>query len=162
MTISVVLSGSFLAYQYVNLISLCLVFSAVEIKKRKKVSNWLFLMRRLSSSSDVSAASEPEVKTSLFEQPLSAICSDGTLPGPIQVGARSPRTSCSFLWKVLGKPVAFSCWTCWGAVFRFFLTFGNGVPTWECSRENSHRGLHSRISCICQWAQVDGPSILLT
>ncbi|XP_065783811.1 T-cell activation Rho GTPase-activating protein isoform X1 [Muntiacus reevesi] len=56
----------------------------IEIKKRKKVSNWLFLMRRLSSSSDVSAASEPELKTSLFEQPLSAICSDNTLPGPIQ------------------------------------------------------------------------------
>nr|XP_020732025.1 T-cell activation Rho GTPase-activating protein isoform X1 [Odocoileus virginianus texanus] len=56
----------------------------IEIKKRKKVSNWLFLMRRLSSSSDVSAASEPELKTSLFEQPLSAICTDNTLPGPIQ------------------------------------------------------------------------------
>lgn len=56
----------------------------IEIKKRKKVSNWLFLMRRLSSSSDVSAASEPELKTSLFDQPLSAICSDNTLPGPIQ------------------------------------------------------------------------------
>ncbi|DAA25980.1 T-cell activation Rho GTPase-activating protein [Bos taurus] len=56
----------------------------IEIKKRKKVSNWLLLMRRLSSSSDVSAASEPELKTSLFDQPLSAICSDNTLPGPIQ------------------------------------------------------------------------------
>lgn len=52
--------------------------------------NWLFLMRRLSSSSDFSGASEPELRSSLFDQPLSAICSDNdTLPRPIQVGAHS-------------------------------------------------------------------------
>ncbi|XP_057595342.1 T-cell activation Rho GTPase-activating protein [Hippopotamus amphibius kiboko] len=57
----------------------------IEIKKRKKVLNWLFLMRRLSSSSDFSGASEPELKASLFDQPLSAVCSDNdTLPRPIQ------------------------------------------------------------------------------
>lgn len=77
-------------YQYLNLISLCLVFVAVEIKKRKKVLSWLFLLRRLSPSSDFSGASETELKTSLFAQPLSALCSDeDTLPRPIQVGARS-------------------------------------------------------------------------
>ncbi|XP_022416169.1 T-cell activation Rho GTPase-activating protein [Delphinapterus leucas] len=62
--------------------SLC---QLIEIKKRKKVLNWLFLMRRLSSSSDFSGASEPELRSSLFDQPLSAICSDNdTLPRPIQ------------------------------------------------------------------------------
>ncbi|XP_068407529.1 T-cell activation Rho GTPase-activating protein isoform X1 [Eschrichtius robustus] len=62
--------------------SLC---QLIEIKKRKKVLNWLFLMRRLSSSSDFSGASEPELKSSLFDQPLSAICSDNdTPPRPIQ------------------------------------------------------------------------------
>ncbi|XP_031312487.1 T-cell activation Rho GTPase-activating protein [Camelus dromedarius] len=57
----------------------------IEIKKRKKVLSWLFLMRRLSSSSDFPGASEPELKASLFDQPLSAICSNNdTLPRPIQ------------------------------------------------------------------------------
>ncbi|XP_045044886.2 T-cell activation Rho GTPase-activating protein isoform X2 [Desmodus rotundus] len=57
----------------------------IEVKKRKKVLSWPFLMRRLSPSSDFSGASEPELKTSLFDQPLSVICSDDdTLPRPIQ------------------------------------------------------------------------------
>ncbi|KAM9665917.1 T-cell activation Rho GTPase-activating protein isoform 1-T2 [Trichechus inunguis] len=57
----------------------------IEIKKRKKVLPWPFLMRRLSSSSDFSGALEPELKASLFDQPLSAICGeDDTLPRPIQ------------------------------------------------------------------------------
>ncbi|XP_047625778.1 T-cell activation Rho GTPase-activating protein isoform X3 [Phacochoerus africanus] len=57
----------------------------IEIKKRKKVLSWLFLLRRLSPSSDFSGASETELKTSLFAQPLSALCSDeDTLPRPIQ------------------------------------------------------------------------------
>ncbi|KAM5325497.1 T-cell activation Rho GTPase-activating protein isoform 2-T2 [Glossophaga mutica] len=57
----------------------------IEVKKRKKVLSWPFLMRRLSPSSDFSGASEPELKTSLFDQPLSIICGDdNTLPRPIQ------------------------------------------------------------------------------
>lgn len=62
---------------------------AVEIKKRKKVLSWPFLMRRLSPPSDFSGASEPELKASLFDQPLSIICGDDdALPRPIQVGVR--------------------------------------------------------------------------
>ncbi|XP_036270873.1 T-cell activation Rho GTPase-activating protein isoform X2 [Pipistrellus kuhlii] len=57
----------------------------IEIKKRKKVLSWPFLMRRLSPPSDFSGASEPELKASLFDQPLSIICGDDdTLPRPIQ------------------------------------------------------------------------------
>ncbi|XP_066227804.1 T-cell activation Rho GTPase-activating protein [Saccopteryx leptura] len=57
----------------------------IEIKKRKKVLSWPFLMRKLSPSSEFSGASEPELKTSLFDQPLSIICGDDdTLPRPIQ------------------------------------------------------------------------------
>ncbi|XP_027959090.1 T-cell activation Rho GTPase-activating protein [Eumetopias jubatus] len=57
----------------------------IEIKKRKKVLSWPFLMRRLSAVSDFSGASEPELKTSLFDQPLSIICGeDDMLPRPIQ------------------------------------------------------------------------------
>ncbi|XP_036913250.1 T-cell activation Rho GTPase-activating protein [Sturnira hondurensis] len=57
----------------------------LEVKKRKKVISWPFLMRRLSPSSDFSGASEPELKTSLFDQPLSIVCGDDdTLPRPIQ------------------------------------------------------------------------------
>lgn len=60
---------------------------AVEIKKRKKVLSWPSLMKRLSPLSDFSGASETELKTSLFDQPLSVICGDDdTLPRPIQVG----------------------------------------------------------------------------
>lgn len=56
-----------------------------EIKKRKKVLSWPSLMKRLSTLSDFSGASETELKTSLFDQPLSIICGDdGTLPKPIQ------------------------------------------------------------------------------
>ncbi|XP_062953599.1 T-cell activation Rho GTPase-activating protein isoform X2 [Cynocephalus volans] len=57
----------------------------VEVKKRKKVLSWPFLMRRLSPSSDFSGALEPELKVSLFDQPLSIICGENdTLPRPIQ------------------------------------------------------------------------------
>ncbi|XP_004674222.1 PREDICTED: T-cell activation Rho GTPase-activating protein [Condylura cristata] len=45
----------------------------IEIKKRKKVLSWPFLMRRL-----------PQLKASLFDQPLSVLCDDDTLPRPIQ------------------------------------------------------------------------------
>ncbi|XP_054992726.1 T-cell activation Rho GTPase-activating protein [Sorex araneus] len=57
----------------------------IEVKKRKKGLSWPSLMRRLSHLSDFSGASEPELKTSLFDQPLSIICGDNdTLPRPIQ------------------------------------------------------------------------------
>ncbi|KAM7135007.1 T-cell activation Rho GTPase-activating protein isoform 1-T1 [Molossus nigricans] len=57
----------------------------IEIKKRKKVLSWPFLMRKISPSSDFPGASEPELKASLFDQPLSIICGDDdTLPRPIQ------------------------------------------------------------------------------
>ncbi|KAM8791928.1 T-cell activation Rho GTPase-activating protein [Rhynchonycteris naso] len=57
----------------------------IEIKKRKKVLSWPFLMRKLSPSSEFSGVSEPVLKTSLFDQPLSIICGDDdTLPRPIQ------------------------------------------------------------------------------
>ncbi|XP_045400624.1 T-cell activation Rho GTPase-activating protein isoform X2 [Lemur catta] len=57
----------------------------IEVKKRKKVLSWPFLMRRLSPSSDFSGALEPELKASLFDQPLSIICGENdTLPRPIQ------------------------------------------------------------------------------
>lgn len=49
--------------------------------------SWPFLMRRLSPVSDFPGASEPELKTPLFDQPLSIICGeDDILPRPIQVG----------------------------------------------------------------------------
>ncbi|XP_020034900.1 T-cell activation Rho GTPase-activating protein [Castor canadensis] len=57
----------------------------IEIKKRKKVLSWPFLMKRLSPSSDFSGSLEPELKVSLFDQPLSIICGENdTLPRPIQ------------------------------------------------------------------------------
>ncbi|KAM5228762.1 T-cell activation Rho GTPase-activating protein [Ctenodactylus gundi] len=57
----------------------------IEVKKRKKGLPWPFVTRKLSPSSDLSGALEPELKASLFDQPLSVICSDsGTLPRPIQ------------------------------------------------------------------------------
>ncbi|XP_042796142.1 T-cell activation Rho GTPase-activating protein [Panthera leo] len=57
----------------------------IEIKKRKKVLSWPFLMRRPSPVSDFPGASEPELKTPLFDQPLSIICGeDDILPRPIQ------------------------------------------------------------------------------
>ncbi|XP_039108034.1 T-cell activation Rho GTPase-activating protein isoform X1 [Hyaena hyaena] len=56
-----------------------------EIKKRKTVLSWLFLMRRLFPVSGFPGASEPELKTPLFDQPLSIICGeDDILPRPIQ------------------------------------------------------------------------------
>uniref|UniRef100_A0A8C5W286 T-cell activation Rho GTPase-activating protein n=2 Tax=Microcebus murinus TaxID=30608 RepID=A0A8C5W286_MICMU len=57
----------------------------IEVKKRKKVLSWPFLMRRLSPSSDFSGALEPELKASLFDQPLAILCGENdTLPRPIQ------------------------------------------------------------------------------
>ncbi|XP_008048141.1 T-cell activation Rho GTPase-activating protein [Carlito syrichta] len=57
----------------------------IEVKKRKKVLSWPSLLRRLSPSSDFPGALEPELKASLFDQPLSIICGEsGTLPRPIQ------------------------------------------------------------------------------
>uniref|UniRef100_A0A2K5CR93 T-cell activation Rho GTPase-activating protein n=1 Tax=Aotus nancymaae TaxID=37293 RepID=A0A2K5CR93_AOTNA len=57
----------------------------IEVKKRKKVLSWPFLMRRLSPASDFSGALETDLKASLFDQPLSIICGDSdTLPRPIQ------------------------------------------------------------------------------
>ncbi|XP_033090792.1 T-cell activation Rho GTPase-activating protein [Trachypithecus francoisi] len=57
----------------------------IEVKKRKKVLSWPFLMRRLSPASDFSGALETDLKASLFDQPLSIICGGSdTLPRPIQ------------------------------------------------------------------------------
>ncbi|KFO32836.1 T-cell activation Rho GTPase-activating protein [Fukomys damarensis] len=57
----------------------------IEVKKRKTGRPWPFLTRKLSPASDFSEALEPELKVPLFDQPLSAICTeDGTLPRPIQ------------------------------------------------------------------------------
>nr|XP_040139442.1 T-cell activation Rho GTPase-activating protein isoform X3 [Ictidomys tridecemlineatus] len=57
----------------------------IEVKKRKKVLSWPFLIRRLSPSSDFSGTLEPDLKVSLFDQPLSIICQEnGALPRPIQ------------------------------------------------------------------------------
>ncbi|KAM4866390.1 T-cell activation Rho GTPase-activating protein isoform 2-T2 [Thomomys bottae] len=57
----------------------------LSVKKRKKVLSWPFLMRRLSPSSDFSGSLEPELKVTLFDQPLSIICGEkDTLPAPIQ------------------------------------------------------------------------------
>ncbi|XP_044531680.1 T-cell activation Rho GTPase-activating protein [Gracilinanus agilis] len=56
----------------------------IENKKRKVIA-WPFPMRRAASSSDSSGSLTPEWKASLFDQPLSAICSDeDILPQPIQ------------------------------------------------------------------------------
>ncbi|XP_058439187.1 T-cell activation Rho GTPase-activating protein isoform X2 [Marmota monax] len=57
----------------------------IEVKKRKKVLSWPFLIRRLSPSSDFSGTLEPDLKVSLFDQPLSIVCHEnGALPRPIQ------------------------------------------------------------------------------
>ncbi|XP_055472016.1 T-cell activation Rho GTPase-activating protein [Psammomys obesus] len=57
----------------------------IEVKKRKKVLSWPSLIRKLSPSSDFSGSLEPELKVSLFDQPLSIICGENdTLPRPIQ------------------------------------------------------------------------------
>ncbi|XP_004701984.1 T-cell activation Rho GTPase-activating protein [Echinops telfairi] len=56
----------------------------IEVKKRKVLS-WPFLIKRLTSLSDFTGPLEPELKATLFDQPLSAICGeDHTLPRPIQ------------------------------------------------------------------------------
>lgn len=57
----------------------------IEVKKRKKRLSWPSLMRRLSHLSDFSEVSTPELRTSIFDQPLSVICGEnGSLPRPIQ------------------------------------------------------------------------------
>lgn len=61
------------------------VCQLIGVKKRKKVLSWPFLIRRLSAWTDLPGALEPELKASLSQRPLSAICSnDDTLPRPIQ------------------------------------------------------------------------------
>ncbi|XP_036625163.1 T-cell activation Rho GTPase-activating protein [Trichosurus vulpecula] len=53
--------------------------------KKRKVITWPFPMKRTTSSSDSSGSLAPEGKPSLFDQPLSIICSDDDiLPQPIQ------------------------------------------------------------------------------
>ncbi|XP_028628574.1 T-cell activation Rho GTPase-activating protein [Grammomys surdaster] len=57
----------------------------IEVKKRKKVLSWPSLIRKLSPLSDFSGSLEPELKVSLFDQPLSTICGENdSLPRPIQ------------------------------------------------------------------------------
>ncbi|XP_075780669.1 T-cell activation Rho GTPase-activating protein isoform X3 [Pelodiscus sinensis] len=54
-------------------------------KKRKKVISWPFALRWNSTASESSGHLEPDLKTSLFDQPLSIVCGeDDTLPKPIQ------------------------------------------------------------------------------
>nr|XP_048700076.1 T-cell activation Rho GTPase-activating protein [Caretta caretta] len=54
-------------------------------KKRKKVISWPFALRWNSNISESSGHLESDLKTSLFDQPLSIVCGeDDTLPKPIQ------------------------------------------------------------------------------
>ncbi|XP_038253841.1 T-cell activation Rho GTPase-activating protein [Dermochelys coriacea] len=54
-------------------------------KKRKKVISWPFALRWNSNVSESSGHLESDLKTSLFDQPLSIVCGeDDTLPKPIQ------------------------------------------------------------------------------
>ncbi|XP_065434918.1 T-cell activation Rho GTPase-activating protein-like [Chrysemys picta bellii] len=54
-------------------------------KKRKKVISWPFALRWNSTISESSGHLESDLKTSLFDQPLSIVCGeDDTLPKPIQ------------------------------------------------------------------------------
>ncbi|KAM3932275.1 T-cell activation Rho GTPase-activating protein [Leptodactylus fuscus] len=50
-------------------------------KKRKAVISWPFTFRRSSTLSE--SSSSPELKTTLFDQPLSIICEEDNLPKPI-------------------------------------------------------------------------------
>ncbi|XP_067398328.1 T-cell activation Rho GTPase-activating protein [Emydura macquarii macquarii] len=54
-------------------------------KKRKKVISWPFMLRWNSTISESSGHLESDLKTSLFDQPLSIVCGeDDALPQPIQ------------------------------------------------------------------------------
>ncbi|KAM8946239.1 T-cell activation Rho GTPase-activating protein [Pelodytes ibericus] len=50
-------------------------------KKRKAVISWPFTFRRSSTLSE--SSSPPELKATLFDQPLSIVCEEDTLPKPI-------------------------------------------------------------------------------
>ncbi|XP_044304681.1 T-cell activation Rho GTPase-activating protein [Varanus komodoensis] len=54
-------------------------------KKRKKATYWPFTLRRLTTGSETLGHLEPDLKPSLFDQPLSIVCSEeDMLPGAIQ------------------------------------------------------------------------------
>nr|XP_003215839.1 PREDICTED: T-cell activation Rho GTPase-activating protein [Anolis carolinensis]XP_016854455.1 PREDICTED: T-cell activation Rho GTPase-activating protein [Anolis carolinensis] len=54
-------------------------------KKRKKVISWPFLTRRNTSGPEILGQLEPDLKPSLFDQPLSMVCNkEDMLPKPIQ------------------------------------------------------------------------------
>ncbi|XP_062832801.1 T-cell activation Rho GTPase-activating protein isoform X1 [Anolis carolinensis] len=54
-------------------------------KKRKKVISWPFLTRRITSGPEILGQLEPDLKPSLFDQPLSMVCNkEDMLPKPIQ------------------------------------------------------------------------------
>ncbi|XP_062980562.1 T-cell activation Rho GTPase-activating protein isoform X3 [Elgaria multicarinata webbii] len=54
-------------------------------KKRKKVISWPFMLRRVTTGSETLGHLEPDLKPSLFDQPLSIVCTeDDMLPKPIQ------------------------------------------------------------------------------
>ncbi|KAJ7342150.1 hypothetical protein JRQ81_009200 [Phrynocephalus forsythii] len=54
-------------------------------QKRKKVISWPFMLRRITSGSEHLGHLEPDSKLSLFDQPLSLVCSrEDMLPKPIQ------------------------------------------------------------------------------
>lgn len=80
--------------------------------------SWPFLIRRLSAWTDLPGALEPELKASLSQRPLSAICSnDDTLPRPIQVGARSLLLNLPWVLGWIGQSPGGSQ-TCWGEPSR--------------------------------------------
>ncbi|XP_042332612.1 T-cell activation Rho GTPase-activating protein [Sceloporus undulatus] len=54
-------------------------------KKRKKVISWPFMLRRITTGSETLGQLEPDLKPSLFDQPLSIVCNEeNMLPKPIQ------------------------------------------------------------------------------
>ncbi|XP_061482343.1 T-cell activation Rho GTPase-activating protein [Rhineura floridana] len=54
-------------------------------KKRKKVISWPFMLRRTTAGSETLGHLESDLKPSLFDQPLSIVCSEeDVLPKPIQ------------------------------------------------------------------------------
>uniref|UniRef100_A0A6J0UWK9 T-cell activation Rho GTPase-activating protein isoform X1 n=1 Tax=Pogona vitticeps TaxID=103695 RepID=A0A6J0UWK9_9SAUR len=54
-------------------------------QKRKKVISWPFMLRRITAGSETLGHLEPDSKLSLFDQPLSLVCSqEDRLPKPIQ------------------------------------------------------------------------------
>ncbi|KAH0622419.1 hypothetical protein JD844_024716 [Phrynosoma platyrhinos] len=54
-------------------------------KKRKKVISWPFMLRRITTGSETLGQLEPDLKPSLFDQPLAMVChEENMLPKPIQ------------------------------------------------------------------------------